>query len=255
MNENEEFYDFSEPEDDFTMHFSYYAPTYRENLLYEAYYRPDLRWIDNFVDDIWSSFLKNHDFDKLKKIGAKYKVHILMEFANMNEDFHSILNGFYNPISKQYFLKVGRNFIQSINFPPAEMRMKIRLKEVFMHENTHEQQFDSIKNEEILKNEAKKAGYLSKYEIDAYARGVASTLSEFFSPDQIMTAFIKENGLEELISTLKIRNRKLFKWLNYYVYLKEIYPKVWKRFVRAIYDYFYNDVNSKQERDEITKST
>jgi hypothetical protein len=233
-----------------------------ERVLYEAYITPDLQWIDSFTDDLYelaktlnSTVLIGTTADEVKKIALKYDVELFVDINHLNSGPASIIKGWYVK-PKKYYIEVGFDFLSSfVRKNLMFYTMKNMLKQVFTHENTHEQQTIGVddyilkkittKRDNDIKNSPdKKVTYHSHYfEIDAFARGFANAFLGV-KPDchQELLNAIRDNKLEELVATFSKRDQYLFNKLRIYLSLKRTKPDVWKKFVQEMYDYVQADL-------------
>jgi hypothetical protein len=232
-----------------------------ERILYEAYVTPELKWIDSFVEDLqdYSKTVSNastlSNLSSIEKISAKYGLDIAFDDSNFGIGPMSISGGYFSRKAKRYFLRIGHSFLTTFKRTSGSglLVVKNMLRQVFTHEDTHEQQtkdiddftYDVIVNrrkDKIEKSKNKDVTYHTDYfEIDAFARGLAETILNLIPDkyDDLLDA-LRNDKLEELVSRFSGRNKFLFDRVRIYFKLKKSHPKVWKKFVKEMYDYVQN---------------
>jgi hypothetical protein len=201
--------------------------------LLEAYRRPDLSWIENFVDEIY----KNPD--DMRDIGKKYKTKLLS--SDIIDDNHQILSASYSKIKDIYEITLTENAISDLEEGRSRNKdeLKTELYEFLVHEETHRQQnqLNQYKQKYTdlpinATSEDADKHVSQKVEIDANGRGIAYEALKKIphnSKDELIKKIITENKID--LDILSDKSKALL--LAY----RRIGGKVWRKFIRRLYDF------------------
>jgi hypothetical protein len=212
-----------------------------DSILQEMYKKPILDIIDKFVDDILNNI-------ELSETYGKYRMYIT--FVDPNTKIKKQKNGKmskYDPIEDIFVYKAAYdqlNYIYKFEIRDdleeiydAKNRLKQELKEIYVHENTHEQQ-NQLKHrlQPYDDGDGDLIDYLSQYqEIAAMARGVAYALE----------SRVKFHDEKDLIRSIASDSKKLDKLPIVYKstirQYRQIGGKVWKEFLKHVYLFFFYD--------------
>jgi hypothetical protein len=191
-------------------------------LLQEMYKKPLLDIIDTFVHDILHSNLDSNT------IYEKHRIYIdLVEPGKNPKDKRLVYNGYYNPLHNTYRFEI-RDDIDTLG--DVDSALIQELKEIYVHEETHEQQNQGKNRLQPYDNgDGDLEKYLSQYqEIPAMARSIAYTLKIKTNLDykEVIRAIINDDTiLQTLPDDFKIAI-KLYRNIN---------GKVWREFLKQAY--------------------
>ena len=212
-----------------------------DSIIQEMYKKPILDIIDHFVDDILND---NIDFIKTYK---KYSIYIKFVPPKSNKNQKKGKMSKYDPI--EYTLVYDAAYDQLNYIYKFEIRNDLdkmydlrkrltrELKELYIHENTHEQQ-NQLKHrlQPYDNGDGDLVKYLSQYqEIAAMARGVAFALksrAKFNDLKDLINAIVNDSPK---LNKLPIEHKSTIKQY------RQIGGKVWRNFLKHVYLFFFYD--------------
>jgi hypothetical protein len=166
------------------------------------------------------------------------------------------MGGYYDPYTSSITLKIGRNTLFYVYCDLNKEAFVDDFTAAYTHENTHLQQDQlEFKKQPYIEPDKKdsKEYFSQNCEIDAYARFVGYEL------EKVLKELRKEKTYDELSSLLT--NGNLLKILNWgvdkkiisneasatYLIYKNLPSKVFKKFLKEVYDYFEDQSKGKYD--------
>lgn len=218
-----------------------YYDNITESILQDMYKKPYLDHIDDLVYDILHTDLT------VEKMYDKYRIYLIpvdpqtkikkpkngkMSKYDPIED-KLIYNAGYDQLNYTYKFEIRDDVDTLYN---VKERLTRELKEVYVHENTHEQQNQGKHRLQPYDNgDGDLINYLSQYqEIAAMARGVAYALGSRISTDEheiIIRAIANNNDILNILPEVHKCIIDMY---------KKIGGKVWKKFLKYVYLFFIN---------------
>jgi hypothetical protein len=199
---------------------SYFKKKFYQHLR-EFYIKYNLNWVENLVNDLYSSLSS-------KEIKNKYNT--IVEFGYSEKD-RLVLNADFNLETKNYFISLNKTIIENSNEDDIKEDLIKEIQFNLMHEDTHRQQNQGNLKYQKLPNLSKitTKKYLSHYtEIDARAREISY--------------WLKQNGNDLDKSLEKIQknidtgpHKDTIKWYH------EIGGSVYHKFLSEIYRFFVGE--------------
>ena len=198
--------------------------------LQEYYRRPELNWVDTFVDELYDNP------DDFIEIGDKYKI----SFELDDDTCESLIkkSGYIDTLDI-YRVFIPLSTVVFIDKGLYKNDFKIELKEWLAHENIHKQQNQLKSKDQPYYNGPDSIRYYSQQvEIDAMAHSVAYELETKIGINNASDAV--DYIIEGDINKLSVKAQHTVD-----NYKNEIKGIPWRRFLSEIYDY-YNKPHDKE---------
>ena len=211
-------------------------------VIQEMYKKPILDNIDNLVNDI---------LDPERTIEKKYGIYTIsiipIDPKTRIQQPKKGKMGKYDPLENTLIYRAGYDQLNNIykfeirddvdEMYDVKERLSRELKEMYVHENTHDQQ-NQLKHrlQPYDDGDGDLVKYLSQYqEIAAMARGVAYALeSRSYSLDdkELIRAIVNHSDIIYSLPVVHIDTINLYRHIG---------GKVWKNFLKHVYLYFFYD--------------
>jgi hypothetical protein len=208
----------------------------RVSSLLKMLRKPDLSWVDNFINDL----LHNDDITDLEYLKKKYKVDVRFEAPSSKMKNNAfIIRASYSTKMHLYTFIVRKDFGSLGNIDNA---LAQEIREFYTYEQTHEQQ-DQLKSSLQRYYDGSEddiAQYLSQdEEITAMARGVAYTIksrSSLEEDDDVVKAIVMNDTA--ILNFLPDKDQATV------ALYREIGGNAWKKFLKSVYSYFNSSTAS-----------
>lgn len=230
-----------------------------QQILQEAYNHPNLNWIEKKFKDLTNE-VKNDtekdleftqkEYDTLNAFGVYCKIKVYQEDSGLGSE--SIQGGYWDEYDKCPVVEVTNDFLK--NFLPENIKngnfldCKNAFKSLIVHEETHKDQNKEIDDDvyafdfvEYYDGDDLQKHIMQNTEFDAYSRSIAQSLLNYgLSKKDALIALQNPEKIQQILNSFERHDKKAFVNLSSFVKRKRDY-KMWNKFLRHIYDYYYND--------------
>lgn len=204
--------------------------------LSEAYKKTDTSFLDQMLIDI-SEALQKYDTKEVNNLTVG-------NFGIYIQDGEYVQSAVYNPMTKRINIYINRKCLEHIKAYQNIPNILKRIKEAYVHENTHMQQdiasngkfynLNTYKSADINKPESIKDYLNQRVELDAYARQYGFELRELYPNESTENIFKRVFNAEIDDEDLKNNLIAIFDILT---------DKNKNFFLRNMYDYINNEEN------------